>query len=98
MIQVLNSTELAEDQPEDLPFELNQTESGYHVEILTPGIVSIDELELEISDLKVKLRVIKTSQNVQIAFKAPINSDLAKAKLKRKINRLIIDAPFLCQN
>ncbi len=98
MIQVLNSTELAEDQPEDLPFELNQTESGYHVEILTPGIVSIDELQLEISDLQIKLKVIKTSQFVQIPFKTPINSDLAKAKLKKKLNRLIIDATFLSPN
>lgn len=37
----------------------------------------------------------KTSQKVEIDLNNPINSDSAKAKLKKKTQRLIIDLPFL---
>lgn len=62
---------------------------------MTPGINSIEELNLEISDLKIKLKMNKTSQKVEIDLNNPINSDSAKAKLKKKTQRLIIDVPFL---
>jgi methionine-rich copper-binding protein CopC len=62
---------------------------------LTPGINSIEELNLEISDLKIKLKMNKTPQKVEIDLNNPINSDFAKAKLKKKTQRLIIDIPFL---
>ena len=42
---------------ETIPYEMKETEGGYHIEFLVPGVGRIEELDLEVSREVVKLRV-----------------------------------------
>ena len=68
---------------------MKETEDGYHIEFLVPSVNSINDLDLEVNKKEVKLVVEK--KELKIELKKHINNEKVKAKLKKKVQKLIVD-------
>lgn len=76
-----------------IPYEMKETEDSYHFEFLVPGVNSINELELEVSSKVLKLAT--KEKQLELPLKKGIDENRVRAKLKKKLQKLLVDLYFM---
>jgi len=84
-----------EEQPDTkIPFTMKSSDKECTLEFLVPGVQSISELELDISEVCVRLKITSSQRCVQIDLQHRANVDQTRAKLLKKEQKLRVSLPY----
>lgn len=84
-----------EEQPDNkISYTMKSADKECTLEFLVPGIQSIAELELDISPMCVKLKIVGSERSAQIDLQRRANVDQTRAKLLKKEQKLRVTLPY----